>query len=289
MHGRQRGCLLDCLLQRGGFREDFGDELGDVEDCLDEFGTHVLVEFAVFGVREDGRVRHQVVECRDGAVANEFVDGAVRVLSEDDFLLMGEVFAHVAYGRGHLQLEQADDAAALCVELLGFGGEDAQTYAGFFVDKGGVAVDCLGGDDALYLAGDFSVEEEIGGEFGEAADFAYLRTMRIGYLGGAVLSVLCALLGRSRGATRVTRVTRAARTTLRERHHFCHGVIGCAERVGEGTANLLVELLLQGAQVLAFAQDFVVCVAHLESHFQVFGHGVPVEGFGLDNDAAQAA
>ena len=64
-----------------------------------------------------------------------------------------EVFAHVAYGRGHLQLEQADDAAALCVELFGFGGEDAQTYAGFFVDEGWVAVDCLGGDNALYLRG----------------------------------------------------------------------------------------------------------------------------------------
>ncbi len=127
VHGRQRGCLLDCLLQRGGFGEDFGDELGDVEDRLDEFGTHVLVEFAVFGVSEDGRVRHEVVERRDGAVADEFVDRAVRVLREDDFLLVGEVFAHVAYGRGHLQLEQADDAAALCVELFGFGGEDAHT------------------------------------------------------------------------------------------------------------------------------------------------------------------
>ena len=52
----------------------------------------MLVEFAVFGVREDGRVRHEVVECRDGAVANELVDGAVRVLREDDFLLVGEVF-----------------------------------------------------------------------------------------------------------------------------------------------------------------------------------------------------
>ena len=85
MHGRQRGCLLDGLLQRGGFGEDFGDELGDVEDCLDEFGAYVLVELAVFGLREDGRVRHQVVERRDGAVADEFVDGAVRVLREDDF------------------------------------------------------------------------------------------------------------------------------------------------------------------------------------------------------------
>ena len=98
MHGRQRGCLLDCLFQRGGLGEDFGDELGDVENRLNEFGTYMLVEFAVFGVREDGGVRHEVVECRDGAVANEFVDGAVRVLCEDDFLLVGEVFAHVAYG-----------------------------------------------------------------------------------------------------------------------------------------------------------------------------------------------
>ena len=50
-----------------------------------------------------------------------------------------------------------------------------------------------------------------------------------------------------------------------------------------------MELLLQGAQVTCLRQDFVACVAHLESHFQVFGHGVPVKGFGLDNDAAQAA
>ena len=62
MHGRQRGCLLDCLLQRGGFGEDFGDELGDVEDRLDEFGTHVLVEFAVFGVSEMGVCGDEVVE-----------------------------------------------------------------------------------------------------------------------------------------------------------------------------------------------------------------------------------
>ena len=208
------------------------------------------------------------------------------VLREDDFLLVGEVFAHVAYGRGHLQLEQADDAATLRVQLFGFGGEDAQAYAGFFVDEGGVAVDRLSGDDALYLAGDFSVGEEVGGEFGEAADFAYLRAVCIGRLCrlcGAALCVFRAILGRSRRATRV------ARATLGERHHFCHGVVGCAERVGEGAADFLVELLLQGAQVLAFAEDFVACVAHLESHFQVFGHGVPVECFGLDNDAAQAA
>ena len=243
----------------------------------------MLVEFAVFGVREDGRVRHEVVECRDGAVADELVDGAVRVLREDDFLLVGEVFAHVAHGRGYLQLEQADDAAALRVQLLGLGGEDAQAYAGFFVDEGGVAVDRLGRDDTLYLAGDLSVGEHVGGEFGEAADFAYSAgCIRV----GRGTRVLRALLSRSRGATRAARVARIA---LRERNHLRHGLVGCAERVGEGAANLLVQLLLQGSQVLAFAQDLVACVAYLESHFQVFGHGVPVEGFGLDDHAAQAA
>ena len=99
-------------------------------------------------------------------------------------------------------MEQADDAAALGVELFGFGGEDAQAYAGFFVDEGGVAVDRLGGDDALYLAGNLSVGEEVGGEFGEAADFAYLRAVCVSCLsGGATLSILRALLGRSRGST----------------------------------------------------------------------------------------
>ena len=231
VHGRQRGGLLDSLLQRGGFGEDFGDELGHVKDRLDEFGAHVLVEFAVFGVREDGRVRHEVVERRDGAVANELVDGAVRVLREDDFLLVGEVFAHVAHGRGHLQLEQADDAATLRVQLLCFGGEDAQAHAGAFVHEGGVAVDRLGRDDALYLAGDFSVGEEVGGEFGEAADFAYSAgCIRV----GRGIRALRALLRRSRGATRV------ARAALGERNHLRHGLVGCAERVGEGAANLLV-------------------------------------------------
>ena len=98
--------------------------------------------------------------------------------------------------------DRADDAAALCVELFGFGGEDAQTYAGFFVDEGGVSVDCLGGDDALYLAGDFSVGEEVGGEFGEATDFAYSAgCIRV----GKGTRALRALLGRSRRVARVAR------------------------------------------------------------------------------------
>ena len=53
--------------------------------------------------------------------------------------------------------------------------------------------------------------------------------------------------------------------------------------------NLLVELLLQGSQVLAFTQNLVAGVAHLEAHLQVLGHGVPVKGFGFDDHAAQAA
>ena len=118
---------------------------------------------------------------------------------------MGEVFAHVAHGRGHLQLEQADDAATLRVQLLCFGGEDAQTHARAFVHESGVAVNRLGRDDTLYLAGDFSVGEEVGGEGSEAGDLAYSAgCTRLGL--GALRRVLRALCAaRTSGATRVAR------------------------------------------------------------------------------------
>ena len=84
-------------------------------------------------------------------------------------------------------------------------------------------------------------EEVGGGEFGEAADFAYLRAVR------QLPERWCYPEHSSRPSWQKPRKYLSHPSRPGRAPPFCHGVVGCAERVGEGAANLLVELLLQGA------------------------------------------
>ena len=48
----------------------------------------MLEQLAVFGAREHGRMRHQLVECGNCAVPNQLVNRTVRVLCEHNLLFI---------------------------------------------------------------------------------------------------------------------------------------------------------------------------------------------------------
>ena len=48
----------------------------------------MLEQLAVFGARENGRMRNQLVECGNRAVPNQFINRAVRVLCEHNLLFI---------------------------------------------------------------------------------------------------------------------------------------------------------------------------------------------------------
>ena len=88
MHGAQRGCLLNGFAQRRRLREDFGNQLGDLKDSIDQLGAHMLEQLPVLDAREHGRVRHQLVERGNRAVPNQLVNRTVRVLGEHNLLFI---------------------------------------------------------------------------------------------------------------------------------------------------------------------------------------------------------